>query len=244
MVRRASTPSMEPSFLLPARLFVYGIRSRYAAEVAEVLYRLGRDDAVFVDNMTEGPDKAPVEPTITAGELPPPAPDHGYVIPIFDPASRTIVADELRAAGRSSFPVVVDPTSVIARSARIGEGTVVNAAVVVAAHVRLGAFVHVNRSASIGHDNVIDDFASLGPGCVLAGSCHVGQSSFIGAGATLLPDARIGRGAIVGAGSVVLGSVPDGATVVGNPARVVRRGRQPDGSLGGDVASRGASEAG
>jgi acetyltransferase-like isoleucine patch superfamily enzyme len=33
----------------------------------------------------------------------------------------------------------------------------------------------------------------------------------------------IGRDALVGAGSVVVRDVPDGAVVVGNPARIVRQ---------------------
>src|SRR5690349_12327966 len=98
---------MEPLPPLPARLFVYGIRSRYVADVAEVVGRLGRDDAVYVDNLPSGPDRGPVAPVITAAELPPPAADHGYVIPIFDPASRAIVADELRSDGRATFPALV-----------------------------------------------------------------------------------------------------------------------------------------
>lgn len=44
----------------------------------------------------------------------------------------------------------------------------------------------------------------------------------IGGGATILPGLMIGRYAMVGAGSVVTKSVPDGAVVLGNPARIVR----------------------
>lgn len=43
----------------------------------------------------------------------------------------------------------------------------------------------------------------------------------IGGGAVILPGLSIGARAMVGAGAVVTRSVPDGATVVGNPARVV-----------------------
>jgi len=46
----------------------------------------------------------------------------------------------------------------------------------------------------------------------------------IGANATILPGIRIGRGAMVGAGAVVTRDVPAHATVVGNPARVIKRG--------------------
>ncbi len=45
----------------------------------------------------------------------------------------------------------------------------------------------------------------------------------IGTSATILCGVTIGRAAIVGAGSVVTRDVPPGATVAGNPARIVRR---------------------
>ena len=44
----------------------------------------------------------------------------------------------------------------------------------------------------------------------------------IGGGAVILPGLTIGERAMVGAGSVVTKSVPAGAVVVGNPARVLR----------------------
>lgn len=44
----------------------------------------------------------------------------------------------------------------------------------------------------------------------------------IGGGATLLPGVRIGAGAMVGAGAVVTTDVPPGATVVGNPAKIIK----------------------
>ena len=52
----------------------------------------------------------------------------------------------------------------------------------------------------------------------------VGPTAWVGARAVLLGGARIGEGAIVAAGAVVDFAVPAGATVAGNPARVVRTG--------------------
>lgn len=51
----------------------------------------------------------------------------------------------------------------------------------------------------------------------------VKRGASIGSGATLLGGITIGENALVGAGSVVTKDVPSGSTVVGNPARLVKR---------------------
>ncbi len=51
----------------------------------------------------------------------------------------------------------------------------------------------------------------------------IGANVWIGGGAILLPGVTVGDDAVIGAGSVVTRDVPPGATVVGNPARPVRR---------------------
>lgn len=52
----------------------------------------------------------------------------------------------------------------------------------------------------------------------------IGQNVWIGGGAIVLPGVRVGDDAVVGAGAVVTKDVPAGAVVVGNPAKVIRRG--------------------
>jgi putative colanic acid biosynthesis acetyltransferase WcaB len=56
-----------------------------------------------------------------------------------------------------------------------------------------------------------------------AGACPIiGDRVDIGANSVILGPIRIGSDAVIGAGSVVVKDVPAGATVVGNPARVIR----------------------
>lgn len=50
----------------------------------------------------------------------------------------------------------------------------------------------------------------------------VRRRASIGTGAIILPGVTIGAGSVVGAGAVVTKEVPEGAIVVGNPARVLR----------------------
>lgn len=88
----------------------------------------------------------------------------------------------------------------------------------------------------------IGDFTQIGPAVQIYAADHprdvesrraclefgrpvrIGSSVWIGGGAILLPGVAVGDGAIIGAGSVVTRDVPAGATVAGNPARVLRSG--------------------
>ena len=55
------------------------------------------------------------------------------------------------------------------------------------------------------------------------GSCHseIGERCLIGSGAVILPGLRIGNDVVIGAGALVTKDVPDGATVLGQPARII-----------------------
>lgn len=64
------------------------------------------------------------------------------------------------------------------------------------------------------------------PASKMDGKVIVGNDVWIGEDVTILEGVTIGDGAIVGAGSVVAKDVPPYATVVGNPARIVKV-RQP-----------------
>lgn len=119
------------------------------------------------------------------------------------------------------LPAVIHPAATVSPSASLGAGTVVLASAVVNSLARIGAGVIVNTAAVVEHDVVIGDGAHISPGAVLTGAVKIGRGAWIGAGAVILPGCEVGNGSIVGAGAVVLTDVPDGATVAGNPARLL-----------------------
>ncbi|MFD1029476.1 serine O-acetyltransferase [Paraburkholderia sabiae] len=57
----------------------------------------------------------------------------------------------------------------------------------------------------------------------MPGAPVIQNDVLIGAGACVLGPVTIGRGARIGANAVVLTDVPENATAVGNPARILRR---------------------
>ncbi len=134
----------------------------------------------------------------------------------------------LRAAGGRVTPPLVHPSAVVSPSARIGRGTVVMPRAVVNAAAVVGEAAIVNSGAIVEHDCTLGDGVHLSPGAVLSGGVRVEAESWIGSGAAVVPGIHIGRGAVVGAGAVIIRDVPAGATVAGNPGRILRHPRNPE----------------
>lgn len=134
-----------------------------------------------------------------------------------------------RIAGRLPDPGrwLAHETAHISPTASIGSGTMIFHGSYVQAGARLGRHVIVNTAASIDHDCEIGDFTHIAPQVALCGLVKVGRLSEIGAGAAVLPSVEIGENVHVGAGAVVLEDIPDNATAVGNPARVIKIDGQP-----------------
>jgi len=116
----------------------------------------------------------------------------------------------------------VHPQAVIAKTVRIGVGTVVMAGVVVNSDTVIGENVILNTGCTVDHDCVIGNAVHISPGTHLGGNVAVGERTQVGIGAAVLPNIRIGCDVRVGGGAAVIRDLPDGVTAVGVPARVIR----------------------
>jgi len=112
----------------------------------------------------------------------------------------------------------------------IGEGTVICAGNILTTNITLGKHVQINLDCTIGHDVVMEDYATLAPGVHLSGYVHVGERVYMGTGAVIVNGIKgkpivIGKDAVIGAGTCVTKSIPPGETWVGVPAHLVRKNK-------------------
>ncbi len=148
--------------------------------------------------------------------------------PLIISVGNNIRRAELASLINATYGTAIHGTAIISDKATIGVGTVVLHGAIVQAGTKIGAHVLINTAASIDHDNTIGDYAHISPHATLCGHVQVGEGTHIGAGAIAIPSIRIGRWCTIGAGAVVIEDIPDFATAVGNPARVIKFRQDPD----------------
>lgn len=116
---------------------------------------------------------------------------------------------------------VVHPSSIISSSITIGKGNFISNNTSINPLVTIEDACIINTGAIVEHECLIKTGAHLAPSSVLAGNVVVGEQSFIGANSVVKEGVIIGNNVLIGAGSVVIKDVPDGAKIVGNPARKI-----------------------
>lgn len=149
--------------------------------------------------------------------------DTYVVISIGSAKIKEKIAEKLKEYSNVHFTTLIDPSVIISEKVKIGEGTIICAGTIITVNIEIGNHVIINLDCTVGHDSIIEDYATILPSVNLSGNTITKKYTTIGTGTKVIQGITIGKNVIVGAGTVVIRDIEDNVTAVGNPARIVKR---------------------
>ncbi|MBI3553523.1 MAG: acetyltransferase [Elusimicrobia bacterium] len=147
----------------------------------------------------------------------------GKVLPLHHDNQQRLA--DLRRSVDYGFELVsaIHPTAVILERATIAPGVWIGAGAIIGYKAEIASGSLINTGAQIDHHSILEECTQLDPGVTTAGHVTVRRMARLHTRAVVINRVTIGERAIVGAGAVVIDDVPAGATVVGVPARIIKR---------------------
>lgn len=145
-----------------------------------------------------------------------------YFVSIGDVGYRKFWFDRVKERGLSIINII-DHSAIISDSVKIGMGNFVGKMAVINADAEIGNNNVINTKALIEHECKVGNHNHLSTNSVINGNVIVGDSVFLGSSSVCNGQLKIGSNAIIGSGSVIIKDVPEKVTVVGVPARVIKR---------------------
>lgn len=209
-------------------LAIYGAGG-FGREVALMVHQINRNEKRwnllgFFDDRAEKSNVIDGLPVLGGrDELNHWARELSVVVAIADPLLRMKVVSGIDNR-RVDFPSIIHlHADTGSEKNKIGKGCIITKGCIFTTGITLGDFVIVNLATTIGHDVVIDDYAAIMPGCNISGRVSIGEGTLIGTGVQILQNISIGSYCKIGAGAVVTKHFSDRLTVVGVPAKQIKK---------------------
>lgn len=124
---------------------------------------------------------------------------------------------------RFNLPIIVHPQAFVSKFSVLGHGSVVFAQAVINAGTTVGIGCIVNTAATVDHDCSLGCGVHVSPGVHIAGQVEIGDYTWLGIGSSIIQQRCIGHDVLIGAGAVVIKDVPSNVTVLGIPARDIKK---------------------
>ena len=97
---------------------------------------------------------------------------------------------------------VVSPRAWIAKSAVVGEGSIVMHDALINSHAVIGINCIINTKSLIEHDVLVSDHCHVSTGAIINGGAKIGKSCFIGSGAVLIQSVNVPDAHFIKANSI------------------------------------------
>ena len=206
---------------IPMRDLIILSAGRHGEEIAEIVKRINRVKKTWrllgflaLDEKWVGQNRNGYRVLGTAGQLSkfPKAflvPDHKWTF--------------LSELPRRRLTSLIDPSSFVSPSARLGLGCVIYPHCFIGDKAKISDFVFCLSHCTINHDVQLGDRVILASGVSLAGYVRVEPGCYLGQASSCREKITIGQGSLVGMGSVVVKDVPAHTVVAGNPSKKLKQ---------------------
>ena len=85
------------------------------------------------------------------------------------------------------FATLIHPSVIFGKGASLsGEGIIIQAGTILAPYCVIKNYVTINLDATIGHDAIVEDYATIAPGVHLSGFSKIGRGSNVGTGCAVI----------------------------------------------------------
>lgn len=118
---------------------------------------------------------------------------------------------------------LVHPKALIDTNVTYGQNVIIEMGTAIHTQSSIGDNVFLGGDALIGHHNKIGNHVLVGGNVSFGGSVIVEDYVSIGVGASIKPGIKLGEGSIIGVGAAVIKDVEPRSTVVGVPAKQIKK---------------------
>lgn len=146
-----------------------------------------------------------------------------YFVAIGNNEKRTKWYKELKSKNLQIINII-DSSAMVSDYAKFGKGCFIGKMAIVNSKAVIGDNCIINTKALVEHGCHIESHVNISTNTVLNGDVCVGEMSFVGSGSIVNGQITIGENVTIGSGSVVINDVEDDTTVVGVPAKVIKKG--------------------
>ena len=214
---------------IPAKIGIFGA-SGFSRETADICLELGCKEIAFIE-MEPKAETYFGFPLVTE-KMPSILMRDGFhfLIGAGDNRIRKKIYERFKEL---SFANIIHPSATLGpkqiEKVFKSKGTIITAGVRFTNNITVGNFGIFNLNCTVGHDCIIKDFVNIAPGANISGNVIIEEGAYIGTNASILQGKSIeeklviGKYATVGAGAVVIKDVLNFSTVIGMPAKSIKK---------------------
>lgn len=145
------------------------------------------------------------------------------VIGIAFPSIKKNIIAKLSANSDFQFPTLIHERAWVSNNVEMGNGCIVYPGTTINFSSKIGNFVVINVNCSLGHHTRIGAFSSLAPGVNMGGHTNIEEGVDVGIGVSILQGVKVGSDSILGGQSMIIEDVRSTATMVGVPAKEIKK---------------------